>query len=178
LPESEAAMLKILIPVDGSELSLDAMRYALGLARQGLNAHFVLANVQEPPSLYEIITVRDAQRLEGVSAGAGAHQLENARSMCDAAGVSYECEIASGDPAHTLIDIVERYGCDMVIVGARGHGGLTGAHFGSVSQALTLDCPVPVTVVKHPISEEFARTPVGATESLGAADPEGMVGLA
>ena len=148
-------MLKILIPVDGSELALDAVRYALRLLEQGLQAEFVLANVQEPASLYEMLTARDPEILEGVSAGAGAHLLESAQALCDAAGAVYECEIASGDPAHTLIDIVERYGCDAVIVGARGKGGLTGSSLGSVSQVLAHDCPVPVTVVKHATPDEL-----------------------
>ena len=147
-------MLKILIPVDGSELSLDAVRHAISLVEEGLKAEFVLANVQEPASLYEMLTVRDPEVLEGVSAGAGAHQLESARALCDAAGAAYECEIASGDPAHTLLDIVERYACDAVIIGARGKGGLTGSSLGSVSQVLAHDCPVPVTVVKHAQPEE------------------------
>ena len=81
--------MKILIPVDGSELSLDAVRYALGLRRQGLNADFVLANVQEPASLYELLTMRDPQRVQGMTASAGDHLLEGARQLCDAAGVRY-----------------------------------------------------------------------------------------
>lgn len=147
-------MLKILIPVDGSELSLDAVRHALGLVQQGLRAQFVLANVQEPPSLYEMLTARDPQVLEGVSTGAGAHLLEGAQALCDAAGVKYECEIASGDPAHTLIDIVERFGCDAVVMGARGKGGFSGSLLGSVSQELAHACPVPITVVKHAEPQE------------------------
>ena len=172
-------MLKILIPVDGSELSLDAVRHALGLRQQGLNAEFVLANVQEPASLYEMLTVRDPQVLDGVSAGAAAHLLESARALCDAAGVTYECEIAEGDPAHTLLDIVERYACDAVIIGARGKGGIiTGSSLGSVSQVLAHDCPVPVTVVKHAQPDDLPRE-AGAAEALQPADAmEGVVGLA
>ena len=57
--------MKILLPVDGSELSLWAVRHAIELARSGLQARFVLANVQEPPTLYEVVTAHDAQVLEG-----------------------------------------------------------------------------------------------------------------
>ena len=54
-------------------------------------------------------------------------------------------EVAAGDPAHTLIDIVERHGCDAVIMAAgSGEGEL-----GSVSQHMVDHSPVPVTVV-HP----------------------------
>ena len=42
-------MLKILIAVDGSELSLDGVHHALALVRQGLQATMVLAHVQEAP---------------------------------------------------------------------------------------------------------------------------------
>jgi len=142
-------MLKILIPVDGSELSLDAVQHALRLVREGLQASFVLANVQEPASLYEIVTARDFQVLQGVSEGAGAHLLESAEALCKAAGVACELEVASGDPAHTLIDIAERFGCDAVIMGARGRGAVRSALLGSVSQAMAHDSAIPVTIVKH-----------------------------
>lgn len=147
-------MLKILIPVDGSELSLDAVQHGLHLVGQGLQAEFVLANVQEPASLYEMVVVRDPQVLQGVSAGAGAHLLEPAEALCKAAGVACELEVASGDPAHTLMDIVERYGCDAVIMGARGKGALRDALLGSVSQEMIHACSVPVTVVKHVLPDE------------------------
>ena len=48
--------MKILLPVDGTELSLHETRFALQLVREGLRASFVLANVQEPASFYEIVT--------------------------------------------------------------------------------------------------------------------------
>jgi nucleotide-binding universal stress UspA family protein len=147
-------MLKILIPVDGSVLSLDAVQHGLRLVREGLQAEFVLANVQEPASLYEMVVVRDPQVLQGVSAGAGAHLLEAAEALCKAAGVPCELEVASGDPAHTLIDIVERYACDAVIMGARGKGAVRNALLGSVSQEMIDTCTVPVTVVKHLQLEE------------------------
>ncbi|MBG9389387.1 universal stress protein [Caenimonas aquaedulcis] len=169
-------MQKILIAVDGSELSLDAVRHALALRRQGLEAEFVLANVQEPASLYELLTIRDPERVQGMTASAGDHLLERARELCNAAGASYECEIASGDPAHTLLDIAERFSCDAIIVGARGHGGLLGTHLGSVSQVLAETSSIPVTVVKHAAFDaagEFARH-----DTSRPADPEVVIGLA
>lgn len=168
--------MKILVPVDGSELSLDAVRYALGLRRQGLDADFVLANVQEPASLYELLTMRDPQLVQGMSASAGDHLLEGARQLLDAAGVGYETEIASGDPAHTLLDIAERYGCDAIVVGARGRGGLAGPMLGSVSQVLAHDATIPVTVVKHAQPEDVPADAAGAARPAGSADD--VIGLA
>ena len=68
--------MKILLPLDGSEPALEAVRHALHLVREGLNAQFVLANVQEPTYLYEMVLARDAEVLERVSGSAGAHSLE------------------------------------------------------------------------------------------------------
>ena len=150
-------MLKILVAVDGSDLSLDAVRHALDLRAQGLHASLVLANVQEPPSLYEMITVRDAERIAGLGESAGQHLLEAARNLCDASGADYEFEVASGDPAHTLVDIAERYGCSSIVAGARGKGGTTGSWLGSVSHELMHVSPVPVTVVKHPEGDAALR---------------------
>ena len=148
-------MLKILIAVDGSELSLDGVHHALTLVRQGLQATMVLANVQEPATLYELVTTRDPDLIAAASLEAGDHLMASARALLDAAGLAYTTEIGVGDPANTLVDIVESTGCDMVVIGARGQGALSSALLGSVSQALVHASPVPVTIVKHAEVVEF-----------------------
>ena len=149
-------MHKILIAIDGSELSLDAVRHALDLRAKGLRAALVLVNVQEPPSLYEMLTVRDPDRLASLGASAGEHMLEAARQLCDASGAVYEFEVAAGDPAHTLVDVAERYGCSAIVVGARGKGDAARGWLGSVSHELMHVSPIPVTVVKHPHDADAA----------------------
>ena len=146
--------MKILLPVDGSEESLDAVRHALLLIREGLRASVVLANVQEPASLYELLRAHDADVIEGISRGAGQHSLEAAAALCAAAGVEAEQEIATGEPAHTLHDIAERMGCDLIVMGARGKGGTRGTRLGSVAHAMLHDAALPVTIVRHPDAAE------------------------
>jgi nucleotide-binding universal stress UspA family protein len=140
--------MKVLLPVDGSELSLEAVRLALRMRQDGLNLSAVLANVQEPASLYEILVAHDPDVIDRLSAEAGLHALQPARDLLDAAGVEYECEVAKGDPAHTLIDISERFGCDMVVMGARGASALRSAMLGSVSNEVLHASLVPVVIVK------------------------------
>lgn len=140
--------MKILLPVDGSPLALRAVAHALQLIREGLQASFVLANVQEPASLYEVVTAHDPDVIREVRGSAGADLLVSAEALLDQAGVDYESEVAGGDPAHVLVEMVERYGCDAVIMGARGLGGLTATLLGSVSHAVLNDSPVPVTIVR------------------------------
>jgi nucleotide-binding universal stress UspA family protein len=145
--------MKVLLPVDGSELSMEAVRFALRMRRDGLTLSAVLANVQEPASLYEMLVAHDPDVIDRVSAEAGLHALQPAQVLLDAAGVDYECEVAKGDPAHTLIDISERFACDMVVMGARGTSALRSAMLGSVSNEVLHASLVPVVIVK-PVDPE------------------------
>jgi nucleotide-binding universal stress UspA family protein len=149
--------LKILVPVDGSPLSLEAVRHAISLVKQGLRAELVLANVQPPASLYEIVVAHDPDVIRDVSAGAGAHLLEPARELCRAAGVAFECEVVSGEPVRALSDLAEERNCAHIVVGAHGKGALASALLGSVSHALAHAAPVPVTIVKAGEGARSAR---------------------
>ena len=140
--------MKLLLPVDGSDVSLKAVQVAMSLLQQGLAADIVLANVQEPANLYEMMTAPDPEVLERVSQAAGADILEPARAMLMAARIGFESEVAGGDPAHTIVDIAERHGCDLIVMGARGTSALRSALLGSVSNEVLHAARVPVMIVK------------------------------
>ncbi|WP_298835665.1 universal stress protein [uncultured Piscinibacter sp.] len=140
--------MKILVPVDGSAESLAAVSHALQLVRDGLRATLLLANVQEPASLYELLRVHDADAIEAIARGAGEHLLQEAAALCTTAGVDFELEVAQGEPAHTLIDIAEDEGCALIVLGAHGKGETVGSRLGSVAHALLHDAQLPVTVVR------------------------------
>lgn len=145
-------MMNILIPVDGSSHALLAVHHAVRLVHSGLRARFVVANVQEAPTLYEMVVAHDPAVLEQVSEGAGHDLLRPAVALLEAAGQKVEQEVATGDPAHMLIDIAERFGCHAVIMTAGTGGGLRAALLGSVTQHLVDHSPVPVTVVREPVA--------------------------
>jgi nucleotide-binding universal stress UspA family protein len=140
--------MKILLPFDGSAMALEAVRFVIRMAADGLDTSVVLANVQEPASLYELMVAHDPQVIEQASAAAGTNTLQAARVLLDAAGLAYEEEVASGDPAHTLVDILENYGCDLVVMGASGTSALRSALLGSVSNEVLHAAGVPVMIVK------------------------------
>ena len=140
--------MKLLLPVDGSDVSLKAVQVAMQLLQQGLAANIVLANVQEPANLYEMMTAPDPEVLERVSQAAGVDILAPAQAILTMAKVEFESEVASGDPAHTIVDIAERYGCDLIIMGARGTSALRSALLGSVSNEVLHAARVPVMIVK------------------------------
>jgi nucleotide-binding universal stress UspA family protein len=140
--------MKILLPVDGSEHSLDAVRHVITLVRGGLAASVVLVNVQEPTYLYEMVLAPDADVLERVSGAAGHHSLAAAEDLLRQADVEFEKELVSGEPGPTILEAGERYDCDAVVMGARGRGELRSTLLGSVSQRVLHGSPVPVTIVK------------------------------
>lgn len=149
--------MKILLPFDGSPLALEAVRFVIRMAADGLDTSVVLANVQEPASLYELMVAHDPLVIEQVSAAAGANTLQAAQALLDAAGLAYETEVASGDPAHTLVDILENYGCDLVVMGASGTSALRSALLGSVANEVLHAAGVPVMIVKA-VEQDSADT--------------------
>lgn len=139
--------MKILLPTDGSERSLQAVHHALRLVGSGLKARFVVANVQETATLYEMVVAHDPDVLQRVSEGAARDLMKPAVALLAAAGLPVEQDASSGDPAQMLAEAAERHGCDAIIMSTHG-GGLRAAVLGSVSQELVQLAAVPVTLVR------------------------------
>ena len=144
----------ILLPVDESEVALDAVRHALRLRSEGLNLSVVLVNVQEAPHLYEVVLAPDPATLDQAAEGAGAHALQAALALVTAAGLACTTEVAHGDPARVLVEMAERHGCEAIILGTGQAGLLNPGRLGSVAQAVLHHAAVPVTVVRHTDPED------------------------
>ncbi len=141
-------MIKILLPIDGSAAALAAVKHVMRLIAEGLSAEAVLLNVQEPPSLYEVVTVLDAEVLRHMRSDAGADLLAPAEAQLTAAGITWQSEVAGGQPGPLLVDLLENYGCDAVVMGAQGIGDPEATGLGSVAEWLVRHSPVPVTLLR------------------------------
>jgi len=144
-------MIKYLIPVDGSAQSMHAAYHAMRLVSSGLKARFVVANVQEAPNLYELVVAHDPDVLHEVSDAAGHDLVRPAVQLLNSASQLVEEVVASGDPAHILLELVESLGCDAVIMSAHGSGNDDGdvePGLGSVALHVVQHCAVPVTIVR------------------------------
>jgi nucleotide-binding universal stress UspA family protein len=146
--------MKLLLPVDGSAAALQAVKHAMDLVHGGLKAEFVLLNVQPPANLYEVMTAHDPDVIREVRSSAGADLLGPAEATLAGAGLSFESEVVGGDPGHAIVEAAERYGCDGIVMGARGMGDLRAAVLGSVSHAVLQACRRPVTIVRLPLSAD------------------------
>lgn len=146
--------MKILLPVDGTELSLHETRFALHLVRQGLNASFVLANVQEPATFYEMVTAHDPALIEDIAMEAAEELMAPSARLLQEAGVPFETVFISDNPVQGMLDLIELHQCDMVLMGSRALGPLRRLIEGaSVSRRLVEDSPVPVLLVKPPVED-------------------------
>lgn len=150
----------IMIAVDGSSESLQAVHQALSLMERGLRAEVALVNVQEPASLLQLAT-QDSDAIAAAAVEAGEHLMAEGAALLDAAGVGYSMEVVLGSPSTVLVDMAEQLNADIVILGARGMGAIQSAMVGSVSKAVIHRCTRPVLIVREPEPEpqELAEDP-------------------
>ena len=148
--------MKILLAIDGSTHALQGLHWLLRCASEGLRCEFVLLNVQEPASLYEVVTAHDAGVIEQVRSAAGADLLRPAEALLEAAGFGFESEVAGGAPEHLIVELAENYGCDAIVMGARGLGSAAAGGLGSVAQSVLAHASVPVTIVRAETADDEA----------------------
>jgi nucleotide-binding universal stress UspA family protein len=68
--------------------------------------------------------------------------------VLDEAGVAYEEAVVVGPVAPTIAKYAEDQGCDLIIMGTRGLGSVTGMVLGSIATKVLSLVNIPVTLVK------------------------------
>ena len=144
----------IVVGVDGSEASHEALRFAVAEARLR-DARVVAVHVWAfiPPT-----PIGDPGMMP-MPAGDYPGQLEAERAAAEAelAGAlaaafpegtpgEVEARLAEGDAAEALVDEAE--GAELLVVGSRGRSGIASVLLGSVSRHVVSHAPCPVVVVK------------------------------
>jgi nucleotide-binding universal stress UspA family protein len=139
---------KLLVPIDGSENSQRAEKYAVDLAKQtGASLHFI--HVCDPVADAERIhAYYSREELEKPARQRGEDFLKNAESLAQAANVPYESEIVFGPQAATLVKRAKETGCDGIIMATRGRGTFTNLFLGSTATKVVSATDLPVTLVK------------------------------
>jgi nucleotide-binding universal stress UspA family protein len=112
---------KLLVALDGSKSSENALTYAVALSKK-LGVAPTLLYVQES----HLFGLRP-----DVSEAIGRGILANAAGKL--VGMDFEQKLESGDPARKISDLAEKEGFDLLVMGGRGHGGSSRSLLGSVS---------------------------------------------
>jgi nucleotide-binding universal stress UspA family protein len=133
----------VVVGVDGSDLSVEALRWA---ARQARLTHAKILAVTG----YEIpwTIVVSPTRTEADYRDAAHTYLDRAVSQAlgPAPDVHVERRLVEKRPAHALTEAAQ--GAQLLVVGAHGRGELPGMHLGSVATYCVHHAPCPVVVVR------------------------------
>lgn len=145
---------KILCPVDFSESSQYALRYAIDLARQ-FDAQLTLLHVVEVPFLpsYAMAGVPDLSLpLEQIEEGAR-EGLQELVERCRGKWPKVEGELRTGTAFVEIIGYAKETETDMIVMGTHGRTGLSHIIIGSVAEKVVRKAPCPVLSIRHPESK-------------------------
>lgn len=150
----KASVRKIMVAYDMSENAMEALVFAMGLARD-LNAELLVAS---------IIHQRDVEVMQRVAAEAGtisvanyiesqeqerAEFIEKVLREVDMPGVSVQKVFGIGVPYLELVEIAGKQDVDLVVMGARGRSKLAGVLYGSTAEKMFRRCPVPLLSIRR-----------------------------
>ena len=136
---------RIVVGVDASEPSKDALRWAAGQAKlTGGHLHIVMAWAIPSMGYWAPIP----QGLDLAKEAATALQSTIDEVLGSAPEVSFSSEVLEGHPALVLLE--QAKDADLLVVGSRGHGEFTGMLIGSVSEHCVTHADCPVVVVRTP----------------------------
>ena len=79
-------------------------------------------------------------------------------------GLPGRASISQGDPAHEIIEAAKAFGCDLIVLGSRGHTGLSRLLLGSVARNVVLHTHASVLVVHEPRAHRTTETTKDATK--------------
>jgi nucleotide-binding universal stress UspA family protein len=135
---------RIIVGVDGSESSKEALRTGARLA-QALDAPLEAVLCWEDPILYESYRVVEPEEFRASSEQLLARTITEVFGEDRPAGLT--TRLLRGQAAARLIE--ESEGAQLLVVGRRGTGGVLGMILGSVSSALVSHARCSVLVVRH-----------------------------
>lgn len=140
-------MNPILIPIDGSETSLKALRFAISLA-QRTNDPLVLINVQQNLRTPNIQRFFSPQEIRSYQEELSQEAFDEAINILESLKIPYEKKLRIGHPAQEICNEATALNASQIIMGSRGAGAIQGKLLGSVSYGVIHEAPCPVTIVK------------------------------
>ncbi|NYT61053.1 universal stress protein [Alcaligenaceae bacterium] len=141
-------MRTILVPVDGSESSARAVKAAIKAATEFGGSKLLLLTVQPPIISGNVTRFFSTDAIQDYYQDEGHNALLSAKAVLDEAGVPYTEAIEVGPVAATIANYAKNNNCDMIIMGTRGLGAVTGFVLGSVTTKVLSMVDMPVALVK------------------------------
>ena len=164
--EGGHAMLKVLVPVDGSPNSQHAVRHVINefAKNRGLEVH--LLNVQAPFSRH-IAQFSSKKNRDSFHRDEAGKALRPVRRMFDAAGVPYAAHIEVGRKAEVIVETARRLRCDHIVLSTARKNSLTRMLEASVTNRVLELTTVPVEVIAGDAVSKLER--YGIPAGIGGA---------
>lgn len=137
----------ILVPTDGSNGSIKALKYAIDLEKK-TGGELLLLNVQPnfaSPNVKKFFSKKDVEEYTQMLAD---EALEPVKESMQEAGVPYTVKVRIGLPKVEICQEASESKADLIVMGYRGLGAVAGVVLGSVSYGVLHDAPCPVTIVR------------------------------
>lgn len=148
---------RILVPIDFSDNSKRALKYAIPFAEQFV-ASIDLIYVVEPtmyPADFSFGQV-GFPNVEDELRKRGADELDELLRREIAGRVAAKTVIRTGKPFYEIDQYAAEAGIDLIIISTHGHTGVDHILFGSTAEKVVRHAPCPVLVVR-PGGREFVR---------------------
>jgi nucleotide-binding universal stress UspA family protein len=139
---------RILVPVDFSDCSLEAMEYAVQAAR-AFSASVVILHVIEPASYGLDFTLGHAGDAKKAAAALDA-RLGEFTALLAGQRIQAQHQLHGGAPSSVIPDIARAVEADLIVMGTHGRRGFSHLVSGSVAEAVLRHAPCPVLTVKSP----------------------------
>jgi nucleotide-binding universal stress UspA family protein len=142
---------KIVVPVDGSEPSNEAVKLALRLASEG-QAEVIFVHAVE---LHKIVALAapapmDPSYAIDAACAAGRELLDQMEEQAESAGVRVACELPEDEVISSVLEVARQRKADLIVVGSHGRSGIPRALLGSVAEGILRRSPIPVLVCHMP----------------------------
>lgn len=139
---------RILVPVDFSDCSLEAMEYTIQAARE-FAASVTILHVIEPASYgldFTLVHAGDVQK----TTGALEKRLGEFTALLTEQGIPARHKLQSGAPGNAILDGARAAEADLIVMGTHGRRGFSHLMSGSVAEAVLRQAPCPVLTIKSP----------------------------
>ena len=143
-----SAPKRMLVPVDFSDCSLDAVEYGALIAQRS-HASMTLLHVLEPVSYGLDFTFPHPAQRESIKT-ALTKRLSDLVSALTSSRPLIRLPDLGGLPADSILDAAMAPGVDLIAMGTHGRRGLSHALFGSVAESVLRRSSCPVLTVRSP----------------------------
>lgn len=140
---------KILVAVDGSQNSMNAVKHALTLAKNS-NASIVVVNVVDLSSIFRILPAKTKKQLTHLGKEESYRMLDMVKNMAKQNKMEVETKTieSSTSAGNTIIDYSKRRDIDLIVIGAGEKSRASKALLGSVASKIVTYASCPVLIVR------------------------------